>query len=205
MPRDIFFDLTKKYTTDFQLTQRLWIEIEKKYSAPDRHYHTRSHLENLISQLEEVKTQIHDWDSVLFAVFYHDVIYKATSKNNEEKSADLARKRLREINIPQGKSLKCTDMILATKKHLKTGDNDTDLFIDADLSILGQSWDVYATYFHQVRKEYSIYPDFIYNPGRKKVLNGLLQMERIYKSMYFYDKLEAKARQNLAREMESYS
>jgi len=201
--KNIFFELTKKYFGDLMLIQTLWAEIERKYSDINRHYHTLLHLENLISQLEEVKNQIVDWDIILFAVFYHDIIYKSTKNNNEEKSAELAAKRLHEINFPQNKIPICAALILATKKHLQTRNNDTDLFTDADLSILGQSWDQYDVYCRQIRKEYSIYPDLIYNPGRKKVLNHFLQMDRIYKSDYFYKKLELQAKENLLRELES--
>ena len=203
MLKNIFFELTKKYTGDLLLIQTRWTEIEKKYSDTKRHYHTLFHLENLISQLEEVKNQIVDWDIILFAVFYNDIIYKSTKTNNEEKSAELATKRLHEINFPQNKISGCAALILATKKHLQTGNSDTDLFTDADLSILGQSWDQYAVYCKQIRKEYSIYPDLIYKPGRKKVVNHFLRMDRIYKSDYFYKKFELQAKENLLRELES--
>jgi hypothetical protein len=33
--------------------------------------------------------------------------------------------------------------------------------------------------------EYSIYPAFIYNPERKKVLNHFLLMDRIFKPAFF--------------------
>ena len=201
MLKNIFFELAGKYTKDQQLIQIHWTEIEKKYSESSRHYHTLSHLENIITQLEEVKVQIGDWDPVLFAMFYHDIIYKATRNNNEEKSAELAATRLHEMNFPENKISACTAMILATKKHLQSGNNDTDLFIDTDLSILGQSWDPYTIYFKQIRKEYSIYPDVIYKPARKKVLAHFLEMDRIYKSKYFYEKLEIKAKENLLREL----
>jgi predicted metal-dependent HD superfamily phosphohydrolase len=151
--KNIFFELGAKYTKNQQLIQTLWTEIEKKYAESSRHYHTLSQLENLISQLEEVKDQISDWDPVLFAVFYHDIVYKATRNNNEEKSTELAAIRLHEMNFPENKISACAAIILATKKHLQSGDNDTDLFIDADLSILGQSWDQYSSYFKQIRKE----------------------------------------------------
>jgi predicted metal-dependent HD superfamily phosphohydrolase len=40
--------------------------------------------------------------------------------------------------------------------------------LDADLSILGKDLDTYLAYTKMIRKEYSIYPDFLYKPGRKK-------------------------------------
>ena len=64
---------------------------------------------------------------------------------------------------------------------------------------------LYDTYCQQVRKEYSIYPDFLYKPGRKKVLEHFLNMERIFKTTYFFDLYEAQARENLRRELSSLS
>ena len=151
--------------------------------------------------MEAIRKEIADWDTVLYATFYHDIVYISTKSNNEEKSAGVAAKWLSEINFPQDKISKCVGMILATKKHLYTGVNDTDLFTDADLSILGQPWEQYTVYFNQVRKEYSILPDLIYIPGRKKVLNHFLRMDRIFKSTYFYDKLEVQAKENLVKEL----
>ena len=201
MLKDIFFELTRRYTDNLPLILTLWNEIDKEYSHSSRHYHTVSHLENVIFQLEQISNEIADWDSLLFAIFYHDIVYKSTKSNNEEKSAEIATKRLSEINFPQDKISKCVAMILATKKHLYTGDSDTDLFTDADLSILGQSWDQYTVYYNQIRKEYSIFPDLIYNAGRKKVLNHFLKMDTIFKSTYFYDKLEVQAKENLLKEL----
>ena len=153
--------------------------------------------------LEDVKADIKGWETVLFAVFYHDIVYKATSKSNEEDSADIASKRLRELGFPKDRIGKCVSLILATKAHTTGGDTDTDYFTDADLSILGQTQDIYFQYAKQVRKEFSIYPDLLYNPGRKKVLKHFLNMDRIFKTQYFFEKFEKQARENLMNELET--
>ena len=83
-------------------------------------------------------------------------------------------------------------------------DTDTNLFTDADLAILGTDWNSYKKYYQQIRKEYSIYPDMIYNPGRKKVLHHFLHMERIYKTVWFYNRYEQQAIINLEKELNCY-
>lgn len=198
--KQTFTSLANRYSDDKSLTEKLWNEIQSAYSDKGRHYHTLSHLDNLLLQLEKVKAQINDWDVVLFALFYHDIIYKATSDKNEEKSAELARSRLAGLSFSSDRIAKCVSIILSTKGHTVTGDNDTDYFTDADLSILGQEPSLYSEYARQVRKEYSIYPDFVYNPGRKKVLNHFLDMPRIFKSQFFFDQFEAQARVNMMNE-----
>lgn len=202
MLKDIFSGLTKQFSGNQLLTDSCWLELELNYSHKKRHYHNLSHLENLIAQLEQVKPQITGWNAVLFAVFYHDAIYKATSNKNEEESAELAKKRLTELNVPQQTLQQVYDLIMATKGHTISNNNDINLFTDADLSILGFDWNTYHTYAQQIRKEYAIYPDLMYNPGRKKVLNHFLAMPRIFKTQFFYHKYEAQARLNLKNELE---
>ena len=197
----IFFELIQKYTNDQRLIEPLWTEIEKNYSKKKRHYHNLTHLENLYFQLSKVKSEIDDWDTLLFSLFYHDVIYNASKRDNEEKSADLAKENLLLIAYPIDKINTCYEQIMATKSHSVSDNNDTNLFTDADLSILGQGWDVYSIYCQQVRKEYSVYPDFLYNPGRKKVLQHFLSMDRIFKTDYFFEKFEKQARENLQGEL----
>src|SRR5690348_12867794 len=140
MLKDIFRELTAHYTSDSSLSKQLWNEIENCYSGPDRHYHNLDHLENLFLQLTEVQVRIENWDTVLFALFYHDLIYNPANKDNEEKSAELALARLSEIGFPKEQAIQCSNIILATKSHNEHADGDTNYFIDVDLSILGQDW-----------------------------------------------------------------
>lgn len=73
--------------------------------------------------------------------------------------------------------------------------------MDADLSILGKSSQVYLEYTKQIRKEYSIYPHFLYKPGRKKALEHFLALESIFKTEYFKKKYEIRARENIEFEL----
>jgi len=203
MLKETFTKLLSKYTDDNRLTNILWTEIEKNYTGKKRHYHTLQHLDNLYSQLTIVKEEIKNWETILFTLYYHDIIYNATKSDNEEKSAELAEKRMKEISVSSNIIEQCKEQILATKSHHKSIDSDTNYFTDADLSVLGKSWETYALYYKNVRKEYAIYPAFIYNPGRKKVLNHFLSMDRIFKTDFFYNKFETQAKQNLQRELDS--
>ena len=197
-----FSILISKYSSNEILKTDYWKEIEQSYSHKSRKYHNLLHLENMILELEEVNDKISDCDSLHFSIFYHDIIYKATSKDNEEKSADIAKIRLEKLNIPNEKITRIYNQILATKSHRKSEDSDTNFLLDADLAILGQDWKIYENYTQQIRKEYSIYPDFMYKPGRKKVLIHFLEFEEIFKTDYFKGKYEEKARENIQRELE---
>ena len=202
MLTDTFLQLVNKYSKDKELATNLWLEIFTKYSDSKRQYHTIDHLEAIIVDLTEVKYKIEDWDTTLLAVFYHDIIYKASSSTNEGDSAKLAMQKLSEIGYPAEKIAKCANMILATKLHGLSEDNDTNYIIDADLAILGKVQYDYQKYSEQIREEYSTYPDFMYNNGRKKALQHFLQMEAIYKTEHFLKKYEKQARINIANELE---
>lgn len=202
MLTDTFLQLVNKYSNNNELATNLWLEIFTKYSEPKRQYHTIDHLEAIIIDLKEVKDKILDWDTMLFSVFYHDIIYKASSNTNEGDSAKLAMQRLSEIGHPAEKVAKCANMILATKKHELSEDSDTNYLTDADLAILGKAPYDYQKYTEQIREEYSIYPDFMYANGRKKALQHFLQMEAIYKTEHFSKKYEQQARNNIITELE---
>ena len=201
MLKETYFKLLNNYTDNIELQNELWEDIERNYSHRKRHYHTLIHLENLLKQLHQIKAAIEDWETILFTLYYHDIVYSALKANNEEESALLAEKRMLQISVPKECIIKCKSQILATKSHVSSTDNDTNYFTDADLSILGQNWEDYLLYAQNVRKEYAIYPDLIYKPGRKKVLLHFLSMKNIFKTTFFYSKFEVQARNNLKREL----
>lgn len=201
MLKETFIELVTGYTDNNNLKNDLWAEIEKNYSSKKRHYHTLQHLDNLLSELNDVKEKIHNWEAVLFTLYYHDIIYNTLKLDNEEKSAAFADERMKQIGVPNETIELCTKQILATKSHIKSDKSDTNYFTDADLSVLGQDWDNYSIYYKNIRKEYSIYPDLVYNPRRRKVLNHFMEMDRIYKTDFFYNKYEVQAKLNLQKEM----
>lgn len=200
--RQSFSELLRAYNSDTQLHESLWIEISNAYSERGRKYHTLEHLANLLQELSAVRSQISDWNAVLFALFYHDAVYNVHKNTNEEKSAELARERMKQLAVPEALIQKTVVLILATKSHVNSEDADCNLFTDADLSILGASAERYTQYAQEIRSEYSIYPDLLYKPGRRKVLQHFLAMERIYKTEHFFALYEAQARRNLANELQ---
>lgn len=79
----------------------------------------------------------------------------------------------------------------------------TELFLDLDLSILGATEEEYDAYARQIREEYSHYPWEAYSKGRRAVMEGFLKRERLYFTPHFHNKLEAAARNNIQREIDS--
>ncbi|MDR3323379.1 MAG: hypothetical protein LBS89_04150 [Zoogloeaceae bacterium] len=200
-----FLALTRQFTPNVSSCEKLWDEIAACYSEHGRHYHTLRHLEYMLYELQAVKASLHDPDAVLFALYYHDIIYAPGSDNNEEESADLAAARLAEISCPSPRIQKVVQMILATKDHAASGDSDTDFLTDADLSLLGVSKAEYRVLSSQIRQEYARYPAPVYHAGRKQVLRHFLSMPQIFKTRHFYEKFEGRARENLEGELRGFS
>ncbi|MEG1198490.1 MAG: hypothetical protein RSD53_03805, partial [Algoriella sp.] len=80
---------------------------------------------------------------------------------------------------------------------IAVGYKDINYFIDADLSILGQSTVKYFIYSENIRKEYQQFPKEIYNLGRKNVLEKFVAQDQIYKTDHFNYLYEQQARENL--------
>ncbi len=198
-----FSENCSQFTQDQKLVEKLWSEIEKNYSEKNRHYHNLEHLENMFSELDTVKGKILNYSNISFSVFYHDVIYDSSSKSNEEKSADFAKERLRQLNINEKDISEIYRQILATKAHLSSNNKDIDYLLDADLSILGKDLETYIDYTRKIRKEYAIYPDLLYKPGRRKVLKHFLAMSTIFKTDYFSEKYEERAKKNIEWEIDN--
>ena len=189
--------------TNQSLIDKLWREIKTSYSKPHRHYHTLSHLDKLINELLPVKDKINDWQTIVLSIAYHDIIYNPLKQDNEEKSGNFAYSRLTLLNLAIRQKDKCREQILATKAHNISADSDTNYFTDADLSILGSEYNSYRKYTDQIRNEYKFYPDFLYNPGRQRVLNHFLQMPTIFKTTYFAEKYEQQAKDNMINELKA--
>ncbi|MCK8523798.1 hypothetical protein M0D21_19610 [Aquimarina sp. D1M17] len=201
MLKDIFIALVSNYTNDQVHSTALWKAVEKHHSTKKRYYHNLTHLDHIYQNLIPIKDQTKDWDIMLFALFYHDFVYNILKQNNEEQSAVKARKVLIELNLDESRIAHCRKMIVATKGHQVSENNDINLFTDADLAILGSDWNSYETYYKNIRKEYKYYPSKLYNPGRLKMLHHFLHMPRIFKTEHFFMQYEENAKSNLQQEI----
>jgi predicted metal-dependent HD superfamily phosphohydrolase len=180
--------------------QKNWEDLEKAYSKKSRHYHNLTHLKEMIKGFETYRDKLQNPNEILLSIFYHDFVYSASKKDNELKSAEFALAILPE-NINLNKQL-VFDAICATQQHQYNSIEDINWLIDFDLKILAKDWDDYKIYFEQIRKEYRIYPDFLYKPGRAKALKHFLENEFIFQTDEFRNLYEGKARINIEKEIE---
>lgn len=198
-----FISLLSKYSKSVDFNNQCWIELEQAYSSASRAYHNLAHLENMLAELSQVEDEIDDLDSVLFALFYHDIIYDSNKTDNEHQSALLFQERISKTEFTKIEVI--MQLIEATKGHAQSDNQDVNLFLDIDLSILGQSSERYKTYCKQIRFEYQQFADSDYNQGRKQVLQHFLNSESVYNTAHFKNKYEEQARLNMLAELELLS
>ena len=195
----IYSELLFKIGFSANEIQQNWADLEKAYSKKSRHYHNLTHLKEMIASFEIYRDKLQNPNEILFSIFYHDFVYSASKKDNELKSAEYALSILPE-NSNLNKQL-VFDAICATQQHQQNAIEDINWLIDFDLKILAKDWNDYKIYFEQIRKEYHIYPDFLYKPGRAKALKHFLENEFIFQTDEFRNLYEEKARANIEKEI----
>jgi predicted metal-dependent HD superfamily phosphohydrolase len=200
------FDNWQRLLVSFAVThiaaERSYMKIVEAYSTPGRYYHTLAHIQQVLTIIYSLRNQIQNLPAVLFAAWFHDIIYDSQARNNEENSAEYAREFLTLLNIPRQIIVDVYRLILSTEYHqVEWDDFDNRLLLDADLAILGSSRENYREYMEAIRQEYAWVPKKEYIVGRKRILEGFLQRPRIYLTEELSTLLEVSARENIQVEI----
>jgi predicted metal-dependent HD superfamily phosphohydrolase len=184
-------------------------EVLVRYSESQRHYHTLSHIDSMLSLLSQHGARIQDKTVIMLAIFFHDIIYDPKAKDNEVQSIECFKIFAKETELPEETTTLVTAFINATITHslddtltARDAGKDLKIFLDFDLEVLSRKRSQYGPYSEQIRMEYNHLSDRDYFTGRTKVLSSFLDRERIYFSDVFYDTCEANARRNITDELE---
>ena len=197
----VFTGLLTQYAGAGRVFDSYWKEIVDAYSAPGRHYHNLDHLHYICKTLKGSPGRASNEEAVHFALFYHDLVYEIPNVSNEEQSAEIAARRMKGLGVDQASSDLCIKHILATKDHKNSDNADTNLFCDADMAVLGDSPEVYKAYCKKLRAEFSSVSPEEYARGRISELEKMLDMEPLFKTLYFRQKFEVDARRNMLHEV----
>ena len=196
-----FTSLLSQFNTDSKKIKDIFSKLVNVYSSEGRHYHNVCHIQAMLAFLEQHQENIKSFQTLFLATWYHDAIYDSKSQSNERDSAEMMKKDMSFLGLPEDIIHSIYGLILATQRHeQKIQDTDESLFLDADLSILSSSEHVYATYSANIRKEYSWVSEEEYKKGRRGVLHHFLQRDTIY----FSDVMTANdliARKNIEHEI----
>lgn len=184
--------------------------LKRRYEEPWRRHHNFQHPLELFAILFKLKEELDDPTAVGWTVLYHDSIYDPVAEQgrNEELSARLAESETPLFLAASG-TRKVAGITRATAGHhipVELG-KDCELFLDADLAILGAPPERYKVYADDIREEYKeVAPPEIYVPKRIEILNGLATRHEnncVYTTEPFRAEYEEQAQANIAAEIES--
>jgi predicted metal-dependent HD superfamily phosphohydrolase len=197
------------------------------YAEPHRAYHTAAHIAEVLRWYDWVADEV-GWRepaAVYLAIAFHDAVYDPLAKDNEARSAALARQLLGAAPAPHAASPgsgavspvptaatldRCAELILLTARHgaldpaAVAADPDAAHFLDCDTAILGAPPAEFDAYDAGVAAEYRQVPADAFRAGRRAFLSGMLARPRIFLSDLFHARLDAAARANLARAVARY-
>jgi predicted metal-dependent HD superfamily phosphohydrolase len=181
-----------------------------RYDEPHRAYHTGAHVQACLRLYDGVRALAWRGSEVECALLYHDAIYDPRSRDNEARSAALARADLERAGCAEDVVARIERAILATRTHeLGSAPSDepralTDvaLVLDLDLAVLASDVETYRIYSDGVRSEHAHVSDAQYHVGRAAFLRDILRRERWYWTDELHARFEARARGNVARELE---
>ncbi len=202
--RQQWHELAEPFMPDGNIRADALAQLFALYSENHRAYHNLGHVHSLLFQAEDWRQRgrWRDYAGAAFAIWYHDAVYQTRNSDNEERSAAFAVSSLNALAVPAETVARAQQMILATKTHSAEGLNeDGKLFLDLDLAILGSTPEIYRQYQAAIRAEYSWVPGFLYRRGRRKILQGFLERERLFFTDEIAKGREKQARKNIAEEL----
>ena len=135
------------------------------------------------------------------AIWFHDAVYEAGSKHNEDLSAELAEQFMPRLGLSEVEKARAIAMIRASREH-RSRDREIQPFLDLDMAILGSPPERYRRYADDIRQEFAHVSDWNYKLGRKHFLKGCLRRKKIYLTPWFHERFEAQARENIKAEVE---
>lgn len=193
----------------------VYADLDRRYRGPGRFYHTWEHVADCLAELDGEPGLCDRPPAVELALWFHDAVYDPRASDNEARSAALLREAAERLGIGDDLSDEAAVLVLATahgagpgKAHgagpgnapdaQSVSDRDTAVMRDVDLAILGAPPVRFEAYEAAVRREYGFLADPEWRAGRSRVLRGFLDRPRLYLTDAFRDRLEGRARRNLA-------
>ena len=172
-----------------------------RYSEPHRAYHNIRHIEECFHALAPAAHLAERLAEVHLALWFHDAIYDPRGKDNEQASADLARESVTRAGLEPDSASRIHELIMATRHEVPAELADARLLADVDLAILGSPGPRFLEYQAQIHQEYAWMPRDEFQRRRTMILRGFLERSAIYQTDWFAERLEKRARANIAVEL----
>jgi len=173
--------------------------LADSYNETHRYYHTLEHIKACLKEFDQVQHLVMKSDALELAIWFHDLIYFPEAHDNEAKSAAWTLEKMEEAGLCKQLQNAVEKLILATSHEPLPAYPDARLITDIDLSIFGQSEEVFDQYEKQIRHEYDFVSNKDFAYGRLALLQSFLKRPEIYQTKFFQDKYEEQARLNIKR------
>ena len=173
-------------------------EVQSYYRGSGRFYHTPSHIDHCLKMFDEARGEMDDPDAVEMAIWFHDLVYDSSAKDNELKSA----KRFLELagqSMDEEFKSRVYDLIMVTVHPGSPRDGDQKFMIDIDLSSFGLPWKEFTRDSIAVREEFRHMSDEEFFPRQRDFLETLLKRDYFYHTDFFRARRERAARANIER------
>ena len=177
----------------------VYCDIAEHYAQPQRAYHNLNHIIDCLNEFKRARYFTLNPDAIEFAIWFHDAVYDAKARDNEEKSAKFALATIKSISLPHKFGDLVRDLILATKHDKIPSEFDAHFIVDIDLCIFGRPENEFNEYEKQIRKEYEWVEEKEYAKERVAILNYFTKRSAVYLTRFFNDRYETQARRNIAR------
>ncbi len=189
-------------------------ELTTLLSERSRVYHNfqriQMMLRDLTSFVESSKQELSEnqIDAIKLAIWFHQAVYDAYSRTNEEDSVELFASWFDSIedkkcdNDEKELFSNVVNMILTSKNPEKYDGTNLamEVFLDLDRAVLGKPMYIYKTYFQSISLELYNTTLKVFSTRRSHFIEKLLKRKSIYRTKYFQDKYEKTAKENLAVE-----
>jgi predicted metal-dependent HD superfamily phosphohydrolase len=180
--------------------------LRVQYDRWPRRYHDARHLLACVCAAESVRTLMPSADAAVFALWFHDAVYRPWRGDNEARSAVQAQRAARRLGLGAAFAEQVGALVLATA-HLAgsapIADPAAAWVLDIDRGILGAVPALYDRYERDVRREHFFVTPARWRRRRAAVLRHFLEQPRIYRTAHFGARLEAPARANLQRALDA--
>lgn len=187
--------------------------ISSAYHEAHRYYHTLIHIDSCLNELggwlgapiptgSRLPVPAESF-ALPLAIWLHDAVYDTKASNNEEQSKKLCDNICGVLGLPVNIAKHAGELILQTKNHCIEDPNLWGAFAmhDIDLSILGQTPEIFDKYEENIRKEYEWVPMESYKVARRTILEKFSKKPHIYLTDHFSAKYEKQAQENIVRSL----
>ena len=189
---------------------RVYKTLANHYSEPHRKYHSLTHIEDCLQQLDNYDRVYplapYNKQLLEMALYFHDVIYEPKASDNEEQSCRFFNEMCNQqtkTEVSQNEWQNSVSCLIMATKHHDGSDLLAAITVDIDLSILGRGIDEFEQYNSAIRSEYAWVSIKDYKIGRIKVLESFLNRHGIFQNDYFKNLYEAQARSNIKNAIEA--